>query len=123
MFIVSVYQKTESEKTNKINHDTIVRSFKTKEVQGMYKGEKELSMIIEDKNRNQAYFLMALYNQECILYVSDLTKAAILIDKNYNETYIGVFTEIKENELFDNYTIIDGRRYTCLYYHAAKNTL
>jgi homospermidine synthase len=124
VIIFSVFQSKTDEHSDYKNTGFVQKQFKAcnipfKLVQGVYKGNKELSFIIDLKYQNAAMELARQYNQESVLVVDSIGKATLkyLPMSIESDTSLGYFQETTETiaKSHDAYTydIDTGIYYIC----------
>jgi len=125
IIIFSVFQKDVSEDANYMNTIKVESMLKRtnipfKAVQGVYKGTKEESFIIDLKYINAAMELARHYNQESILVIDANSNATLkyMPVTVESDSYLGIFQEVLEStaKTLDAYTydIETGTYYACL---------
>jgi hypothetical protein len=112
-YIFALNTNNDKESHVLLNEGLTNTQFKT--LQGMYKGEKETSYLVDADFENVAVKLAEEYNQESILYV-DETRDAFLLFKSGERQKLGKWQEIKNIAGLDAYTIdiSTGRVYAAL---------
>lgn len=107
-YIVSVFSNKRSIENNLKLHKQFTkflkeRGFNFVEVQGIYKGIKELSFFVDFRQLSQQSVLdfARFYNQESILRLEANNKAYLVYTIDNVEEYIGIFSKIKEIETKD----------------------
>jgi len=111
MIIFSVFNSYNDDATNLKQHKDVKKYLTSKripfiEYQGCYKNIKELSIMINDSNREQVEFLFDLYNQESILHLDFDWNAKLLYNDGRVEP-LGVWQRVPKHvaEQHDAYSI------------------
>jgi len=80
-------------------------------VVGQYNGKQELSIVVGMEHRHVALLLATYHKQESILMLVDNQGMLLTADGNLMLS-LGTWTEVDSNTS-DDYTEIDGKKYTC----------
>lgn len=102
-YVISAFQSGKDEESNRAAHGQLLeelraRGFDAKEVQGCYKGQKELAMLMLANDAHIHHVIMNLacrYGQESVLFVSqDRNGFLWFTDEKTPVEYLGTWQEI-----------------------------
>lgn len=118
--IFSVYQNDQVESHNYLNTVKTRVELSENDIDylncvGVYKGNVELSMIVEIDYTDLVEMIASEYKQESILIIESDGRASLKMLSSKEVIYLGVFTEVLVDEAMKNksYTKIGQKYYIC----------
>lgn len=110
MIIFSVFNSYNDYATNLKQHQGVIdylnaKSIKFTQVIGYYKKDKELSFIIDDKDREEVEHIFSTYNQDSILHIDENRYATLLYNNGIVES-VGRWSRVSIDraQQYDSFT-------------------
>lgn len=111
--IFSVYQQMPQDYANHVNVLADMKDFNAKEVNGMYAGVKEKSIMV-DYTTVSAFAALGVarqFNQESILEIDDEGAARLYLLQNDDYVELGQMVEVTPTDDLNAYSEVDGKFY------------